>query len=1237
MNLAYARCLIALRRQTLESWELSRFHRAGLNLSANQLKELNSEWRSFTRGPERHEHRLRLRAEHPEAFAEAARGSNSYYESTTFRLLAALYLPELWSEVADEVLLADEARRLRDGWEQEFANADDEFLGALPASLYNLVQSYLADSWWWLARWNETRRLRAAASGDRTVGLQLAMMAGDATKVANLMGAEQKREGYAIVWDFLNGKPDVAYLALTKLVNRRRQGAPIFPTWAAMWARLIALSQGDQALFEDRRLEGNDDMAPALANIFLDLSLQNSPSGETQGLGAGLLACGLWVARQHYKRPVRLDPEVQTYWRAQGMNLLADQLQENPTRPLFQEARSEQEWETFLRLLQTQAEVLQKPAASSSTRASSKSTTGALLWHLDPPSLIFYNDKTASPDQGPESLGGKAVKSKALLSRMPSYLNDKDRIALAKVRLNSYGDATITADLLRALVGNPRVYIKERRFDLSEQGPYLRIDREFGGLKLKLRPLIPGDQDYLLEEETGRFWTRSPLEKVLQPLLQGHAPVPLSAERELRQVVSKWADRIEIRVGQGLAAMQQAQFRVDELVLRARSQGKGMRFDWLARCSQQPEFLRPAFEGPEQERVAQNDSVTVFVRDFRREQQQWERYLSACPGLPQEPTFRLDGLPDVLELLQQCQEAGVPLEWPEGAAWTVRRADALKVQVRKSGDEDWFSLEGELSLGGGGSLELQSALVAARLSQGSYLKLGETDFLRLDAELREQLVALADLADAEEPRVSALAVPSLAELELAGLSSDDAFQERLATFQESAAFEATVPRRLEAELRDYQVEGFRWLARHARMGTGACLADDMGLGKTLQSIALMLHLRSEGPHLVVCPLSVVAQGEQQIELFAPTLRAGRDRELKGLKAGDVVLCSYGVLLRDIKKLSKVRWSVAVLDEAQAIKNPQSKTARCAYQLQAKFRLATTGTPIENRLSELWSLFAFLNPGLLGTLAAFRRRYEQPGAGRSRLRRLIAPFVLRRMKSQVLSELPPRTEVTLKVPLAEAELELYESIRLGAQRDLEEGKNFELLAHLTRLRQACCHPRLVLPESEVESSKLEVLFELLERLGEGHHRALVFSQFTRFLDLVQEQLEARGVGYQRLDGSTSARERERRVAAFQEGEGEVFLISLKAGGTGLNLTGADYVIHLDPWWNPAAEDQASDRAHRIGQKRPVTVYRLVAENTLEEKVVRLHGHKRDLAQSVLEGNDQASPLSVEELRELLRMA
>jgi SNF2 family DNA or RNA helicase len=304
----------------------------------------------------------------------------------------------------------------------------------------------------------------------------------------------------------------------------------------------------------------------------------------------------------------------------------------------------------------------------------------------------------------------------------------------------------------------------------------------------------------------------------------------------------------------------------------------------------------------------------------------------------------------------------------------------------------------------------------------------------------------------------------------------------------------------------------------------------------------------------------------------------------------------------------------------------------------------TGTPLENHLGELWNLFQFINPGLLGPYETFQWRFATPierdrdRDTRRRLQRLVQPFMLRRTKAQVLEELPSRTEVTLQVEFSREETAFYEALRQRALQKLEAAKgpqHLQMLAEIMRLRRACCHPRLALEDSPLSSSKLKMFEETIDELLENKHKVLVFSQFVDHLTILRQALEHKGVSYQYLDGSTPARARDQRVAAFQAGEGDVFLISLRAGGIGLNLTAADYVIHMDPWWNPAVEDQASDRAHRLGQQRPVTIYRLVTQGTIEERIVELHHAKRDLADSLLEGADISSKLSAEELLQLIR--
>jgi superfamily II DNA or RNA helicase len=455
--------------------------------------------------------------------------------------------------------------------------------------------------------------------------------------------------------------------------------------------------------------------------------------------------------------------------------------------------------------------------------------------------------------------------------------------------------------------------------------------------------------------------------------------------------------------------------------------------------------------------------------------------------------------------------------------------------------------------------------------------------------------------------------------------------------------EAPLPSDLTATLRAYQHQGVSWLSFLRGAGLGGVLADDMGLGKTLQ--AMCVFDAGSGRTLVVAPTSVIFNWQAELARFRPSLKVcvyhGAGRALD--PAADVTLTSYALLRLDEKALAAQVWRTVVLDEAQAIKNPDSQTARAAYALPASFRLALTGTPVENRLEELWSLMHFANRGLLGGRSDFADRHArpiadgQPGAAAA-LRQRVRPFLLRRLKQDVAPELPPRTDAVLRVELGDGERAVYDAVRAATQKDilalLDDGKGvMKALEALLRLRQAACHPSLVPGQTAQTSSKVEALLEALETAVAENHRALVFSQWTSLLDLIEPALARAELPFVRLDGST--RDRGEVVARFQAEDGPpVMLVSLKAGGSGLNLTAADHVFLCDPWWNPAVEAQAADRTHRIGQTRPVFVYRLVAAGTVEERILALQDSKRALMDAALGDGAAAAGLTKADLLALL---
>ncbi len=658
-------------------------------------------------------------------------------------------------------------------------------------------------------------------------------------------------------------------------------------------------------------------------------------------------------------------------------------------------------------------------------------------------------------------------------------------------------------------------------------------------------------------------------------------------------------------------------------------------------------------------------------RNLALEEQKAREIEESCPildlaiDLEQENDreWHLQDPDDCLHALQELQaiQDQVIVEWPEGEKLTITHQASLKnlnLKVRTN-QQNWFALSGELKVDQDTVIELRELLAKVKNAHGRFIQIGEGQFLALTQEFKKKLEEINLFSegysdkDDEELLIHRLAAIPLEKLvDQAKASVDDGWKEQILKIHESQTFKPQLPSTLQAELRDYQIEGYNWLSRLAYWGVGGCLADDMGLGKTIQSLGIILSMAADGPSLVVAPTSVSNNWQSEVSRFTPTLNiktlSGKNRAqtISELGKFDLLITTYTLLQQENDLLSAVKWQTVILDEAQAIKNAATKRSKAAMALQARFKLLTTGTPVENHLGELWNLFHFINPGLLGTLNRFNERFAIPieryhnREARLKLKKLIRPFILRRIKSQVLEELPPRTEITLEVEMSEEEVIFYEALRQNALEVLENSKekkarHLQILTEIMKLRQACCNPRLISPDTSIASSKLKVFASVVEELLGGNHKALVFSQFIGHLSILREYLDEHGIHYRYLDGGTSATKRKQEVDAFQSGEGDLFLISLKAGGLGLNLTAADYVIHMDPWWNPAVEDQASDRAHRIGQTRPVTIYRMVSKNTIEEKIVKLHQEKRDLAGSLLEGADMSAKMSSEDLLDLIR--
>lgn len=549
-----------------------------------------------------------------------------------------------------------------------------------------------------------------------------------------------------------------------------------------------------------------------------------------------------------------------------------------------------------------------------------------------------------------------------------------------------------------------------------------------------------------------------------------------------------------------------------------------------------------------------------------------------------------------------------------------------------------------------------------QLKNGSFINLDSKEFTQLNDFIEKLDVAPQQLENEfiEIPRFRAAYLDqNIRESGIHNIERNAAFKEFVQNIREPEDMSFLLPSGLKGTLRDYQKFGFKWLKTLDFYKLGGILADDMGLGKTIQLIALLLSSKLEkgpSPTLVIVPTSLVFNWCAELDKFAPSLKytaviGNKEERLRLIGNSsdyDVIITSYPLIRRDIEQYLAHRFRYCIIDEAQHIKNPASRNAKSVKEIKAETRFALTGTPMENNLYELWSIFDFVLPGYLYSYNRFNDKYVQPASGEDGseslkdLGRQIRPFILRRLKKDVLNELPEKIENTMLADLTDEQKKLYlaylHDIKGELTKEIAEAgfekSRIRILAALTRLRQLCCHPALFVEDYQGESGKMQLLEEILQESIEGGHRILLFSQFTGMLQLVKKRLEALKITHLYLDGSTPVTERGYLVNSFNEGLGKVFLISLKAGGTGLNLTGADTVIHFDPWWNPAVEDQATDRSYRIGQKKSVYVMKLVARGTIEEKILALQDKKRELIDAVIQpGETLLSKMTQDELQAL----
>ena len=832
----------------------------------------------------------------------------------------------------------------------------------------------------------------------------------------------------------------------------------------------------------------------------------------------------------------------------------------------------------------------------------------------------------------------------------------------------SYEYSLSYVSAFKKLAGHPLVFMEENpdvAMDIFIEQPHISIRKKGANFLIESNVVNAANQnlDYIEHESNTRIriMTMTSRQRDIIAMLTEVGKFPVAAEEKLRELIKLLSSEITIHSDLIASDEEITQIKGDSsIVIQLLPVGS----QFKASIYIKPFVNTPPYCIPNQGTKSVMGEIDGIphqaLRNFSKEKANLSLVLDTLEEyeLNNENIIYINDAEECLKLLELIQPLEqVRIEWPEGVKVKLKggaEISGLSVNLKKK--SGWFEMIGELKYNDDQTLSLHE--IMERMDQtgnNRFIALGNDEYLSLSDELRKAINAIRSMSVKESKgglRISEFSVPFLHAIENEGISveADSSYKSLLKRINDAEKNTVKTPASLQASLREYQEDGFRWMVRLCAWGSGACLADDMGLGKTVQSIAMLLHEASGGPSLIVAPASVIQNWQQELLRFAPSLQVAvlntegnREEVIRNAADFDIVITTYGLLVTEEDELAKKLWRCIVLDEAHTIKNKETKMSKSAMNLQGNFRLLLTGTPVQNHLSEIWNLFQFMNPGMLGSFEHFNKNFITPievnhnEEKRKELKQLIAPFLLRRTKNEVLNELPGKTEIIIPVELNAKEELVYEMTRKKAEEGLlqSEANTVQTLAEITRLRQAASHISLVDKKYKARSSKLEAFFDLYNVMIENNHRALVFSQFTSHLALLKEELDKKGIEYLYLDGSTPTAERGKLVKKFQTGNQPLFLISLKAGGLGLNLTAADFVVHMDPWWNPAIEDQASDRAYRIGQKRPVTVYRLISTNTIEEKIIELHRTKKDLADSLLDGTNKSHKLSREDLLNLLR--
>ncbi len=935
------------------------------------------------------------------------------------------------------------------------------------------------------------------------------------------------------------------------------------------------------------------------------------------------------------------------------------------SKPLISSLRKKQAWELLLTDI------------SERVSKENKDTEKRLVYYMKGKSLHAIVEQTRK--EGGEWCNGRLLSRSQMIEGGYDNMDSADvaiATQLAKPSEENASDADIIVPILggtdRLLCGN---YYEGKSvpMEVSKESPYLEFKGEGAHIKISSNVTLDASgrvRHHIVRMDSPTHFTMITINALQRDILKRFIQMrflPSSALISLTKAIDSLKGIIDVRAllpepsvntavpGKGILGVRITPEKQSYLV---KVSATGME-DGLSR------FVPAEGESVVYDEV---DGLTHCVhRDLTKEYENFCMLNTVLSDVAQADVLKsneyriwsLEGLLHVLSFVFDNKDRFF-MEWPEGIAiklkGNVKDAD---IDIAVQSDMDWFKVEGEARIAGTiYSLEELINMCSTSTIEG-FIRLNDEEYVRISEKLKRHIAMIESLTrkDGKKRHVSKYSIGALANtIDELRLKTDGNYTKFMEKTKAAYAINPEIPSSINATLRDYQKEGFRWMCRLDAWGAGACLADDMGLGKTIQALTFLTYKGKNGASLVVAPKSVVMNWGAEASRFAPQLNViilnnVTERESVIEKAGvnDLIICTYGLLVTESVVITRKEWNVVCLDESHQIKNRNTIASQTAMDIKSASRLILTGTPLQNNLSELWNQFQFINPGLLGPWPRFRDCFMIPALDNEHkllLKEITQPFILRRTKQDVLNELPEKLVHTHYVEMTDKEAETYEEMRRLLEIKFKQNKNraeraeakkldLNFFSELMKLRQSACSMRLIYNRWAEQSSKIDTLTQILENITQVHeNNILIFSQFTSFLELIKPELKKRNMDYLYLDGQTPLEKRKEIVTKFQTGHCKLFLSSLKAGGLGLNLTAANYVILLDPWWNPAIENQAMDRAHRLGQKRVVSVIRLITSNTIEEKILRLHETKQNLSDDILEGTGESYKLTYEDVMDMV---